>query len=336
MVPPLLVEEQSFELANSLIAEYNEKASKWGYAQIGLNESTREVNDPGYPFPEKGGLFTAFRVTQLQELYRQIMPLTESRMINIRYFRPLLENFCKSVSDVDTELVPYGAFLPHVFSTSYYKADKKIFYLGRDTYGWLRFDRMMSLYKEGKLWKYLNEVTYEVDADKALEWKNAAGAFWPFVLKLHIYIRTGKYVEDLLQMEEDSDERLSLNEIGYGNMNSMELLQSLKDEDAYVDEEVYAKVKELSAPLDRIKHILDAYSPDFIFIFNWVEADEIFEGLNVTWHEKHYIDDKLAVYTIEGYDTKIIWSSHPRRFSYLGENTESMVRLLGDKLNELI
>lgn len=336
MVPPLLVEEQSFELAKSLIAEYNEKASKWGYAQIGLNESTREVNDPGYPFPEKGGLFTAFRVTQLQELYRQIMPLTESRMINIRYFRPLLENFCKSVSDVDTELVPYGAFLPHVFSTSYYKADKKIFYLGRDTYGWLRFDRMMSLYKEGKLWKYLNEVTYEVDADKALEWKNAAGAFWPFVLKLHIYIRTGKYVEDLLQMEEDSDERLSLNEIGYGNMNSMELLQSLKDEDAYVDEEVYAKVKELSAPLDRIKHILDAYSPDFIFIFNWVEADEIFEGLNVTWHEKHYIDDKLAVYTIEDYDTKIIWSSHPRRFSYLGENTESMVRLLGDKLSELI
>lgn len=336
MVPPLLVEEQSFEFVKSLIAEYNEKASKWGYAQIGLNESTREVNDPGYPFPEKGGLFTAFRVTQLQELYRQIMPLTESRMINIRYFRPLLENFCKSVSDVDTELVPYGAFLPHVFSTSYYKADKKIFYLGRDTYGWLRFDRMMSLYKEGKLWKYLNEVTYEVDADKALEWKNAAGAFWPFVLKLHIYIRTGKYVEDLLQMEEDSDERLSLNEIGYGNMNSMELLQSLKDEDAYVDEEVYAKVKELSAPLDRIKHILDAYSPDFIFIFNWVEADEIFEGLNVTWHEKHYIDDKLAVYTIEGYDTKIIWSSHPRRFSYLGENTESMVRLLGDKLNELI
>ena len=336
MVPPLLVEEQSFELAKSLIAEYNEKASKWGYAQIGLNESTREVNDPGYPFPKKGGLFTAFRVTQLQELYRQIMPLTESRMINIRYFRPLLENFCKAVSDVDTELVPYGAFLPHVFSTSYYKADKKIFYLGRDTYGWLRFDRMMSLYKEGKLWKYLNEVTYEVDADKALEWKNAAGAFWPFVLKLHIYIRTGKYVEDLLQMEEDSDERLSLNEIGYGNMNSMELLQSLKDEDAYVDEEVYAKVKELSAPLDRIKHILDAYSPDFIFIFNWVEADEIFEGLNVTWHEKHYIDDKLAVYTIEGYDTKIIWSSHPHRFSYLGENTESMVRLLGDKLNELI
>lgn len=336
MVPPLLVEEQSFEFVKSLIAEYNEKASKWGYAQIGLNESTREVNDPGYPFPEKGGLFTAFRVTQLQELYRQIMPLTESRMINIRYFRPLLENFCKSVSDVDTELVPYGAFLPHVFSTSYYKADKKIFYLGRDTYGWLRFDRMMSLYKEGKLWKYLNEVTYEVDADKALEWKNAAGAFWPFLLKLHIYIRTGKYVEDLLQMEEDSDERLSLNEIGYGNMNSMELLQSLKDEDAYVDEEVYAKVKELSAPLDRIKHILDAYSPDFIFIFNWVEADEIFEGLNVTWHEKHYIDDKLAVYTIEGYDTKIIWSSHPRRFSYLGENTESMVRLLGDKLNELI
>ena len=336
MVPPLLVEEQSFELAKSLIAEYNEKAVKWGFKQIGYNEDTRELYNPGYPFSEGGGLFSGMRESKMQELYMRIRRLCESQSINIPYFRPLLEDFCKSVSDVDAELVPYGAFLPHVFSTSSYKADKKIFYLGRDTYGWLRFDRMMSLYKEGKLWKYLNEVTYEVDADKALEWKNAAGAFWPFVLKLHIYIRTGKYVEDLMALEEDSDERLSLNEIGYGNMNSMELLQSLKDEDAYVDEEVYSKVKELSAPLDRIKHILDAYSPDFIFIFNWVEADEIFEGLNVTWHERHYIDDKLAVYTIEGYDTKIIWSSHPHRFSYLGENTESMVRLLGDKLSELI
>ena len=336
MVPPLLVEEQSFELAKSLIAEYNEKAVKWGFKQIGYNEDTRELYNPGCPFSEGGGLFSGMRESKMQELYMRIRRLCESQSINIPYFRPLLEDFCKSVSDVDAELVPYGAFLPHVFSTSYYKADKKIFYLGRDTYGWLRFDRMMSLYKEGKLWKYLNEVTYEVDADKALEWKNAAGAFWPFVLKLHIYIRTGKYVEDLMALEEDSDERLSLNEIGYGNMNSMELLQSLKDEDAYVDEEVYSKVKELSAPLDRIKHILDAYSPDFIFIFNWVEADEIFEGLNVTWHERHYIDDKLAVYTIEGYDTKIIWSSHPHRFSYLGENTESMVRLLGDKLSELI
>ena len=336
MVPPLLVEEQSFELAKSLIAEYNEKAVKWGFKQIGYNEDTRELYNPGYPFSEGGGLFSGMRESKMQELYMRIRRLCESQSINIPYFRPLLEDFCKSVSDVDAELVPYGAFLPHVFSTSYYKADKKIFYLGRDTYGWLRFDRMMSLYKGGKLWKYLNEVTYEVDADKALEWKNAAGAFWPFVLKLHIYIRTGKYVEDLMALEEDSDERLSLNEIGYGNMNSMELLQSLKDEDAYVDEEVYSKVKELSAPLDRIKHILDAYSPDFIFIFNWVEADEIFEGLNVTWHERHYIDDKLAVYTIEGYDTKIIWSSHPHRFSYLGENTESMVRLLGDKLSELI
>jgi hypothetical protein len=139
-----------------------------------------------------------------------------------------------------------------------------------------------------------------------------------------------------MSLEDDSDERRSLYEIGYGNMNSMELQESLDNEGVDYDPKIYAKVKELSAPLDRIKHVLDAYSPDFIFIFNWVEADEIFEGLNVTWHEKHYIDDKLAVYTIEDYDTKIIWSSHPRRFSYLGENTESMVRLLGDKLSELI
>ena len=338
MVPPLLINEQNVELSRSLIAEYNEKAAKWGYDQIGFNEETREVNDPGYPFPEKGGLITAFRVTQLQELYKKIIPLSESRMINIPYFRPLLENFCNKFrhSGIDPDSIPYGVFLPYVFQTSYYKADRKIFYMGRDTYGWIPFNEMMRLYDNNNIWKYLNQTTYQVDDDKALEWGNSSGAFWPFILKLHIYIRPGKYVEDLSMLDESSDERLSLYEIGYGNMNAMELPESLDNEGVDYDPQAYAKVKELSTPFDRIKHILDAYSPDFIFIFNWVDAEEIFEGLNVTWHKEHYIDDKLAVYTIEGYSTKIIWSSHPRRFSFIGENTESMVRLLGNKFNELI
>ena len=338
MVPPLLVEEQSFELAKSLIAEYNEKAVKWGFKQIDYNEDTRELYDPGYPLSEGGGLFSGMRESKMQELYMRISRLCESRSINIPYFRPLLEDFCKQFrsTGIDADTIPYGVFVPYLFNTSYYRADNKIFYMGRDTYGWIPFNEMMRLYDDGNIWKYLNDTTLQVEDEQALSWKNASGAFWPFVLKLHIYIRTGKYVEDLMSLEDDSDERRSLYEIGYGNMNSMELQESLDNEGVDYDPKIYAKVKELSAPLDRIKHILDAYSPDFIFIFNWVEADEIFEGLNVTWHEKHYIDDKLAVYTIEDYDTKIIWSSHPRRFSYLGENTESMVRLLGDKLSELI
>ena len=338
MVPPLLVEEQSFELAKSLITEYNEKAVKWGFKQIGYNEDTRELYDPGYPFSEGGGLFSGMRESKMQELYMRISRLCESRSIIIPYFRPLLEDFCKQFrsTGIDADTIPYGVFVPYLFNTSYYRADKKIFYMGRDTSGWIPFNEMMRLYDDGNIWKYLNDTTLQVEDEQALSWKNASGAFWPFVLKLHIYIRTGKYVEDLMSLEDDSDERRSLYEIGYGNMNSMELQESLDNEGVDYDPKIYAKVKELSAPLDRIKHILDAYSPDFIFIFNWVEADEIFEGLNVTWHEKHYIDDKLAVYTIEDYDTKIIWSSHPRRFSYLGENTESMVRLLGDKLSELI
>ena len=140
----------------------------------------------------------------------------------------------------------------------------------------------------------------------------------------------------LLKPTTDVGSQVIVNGKSIGNMNAMELPESLDNEGVDYDPQAYAKVKELSTLFDRIKHILDAYSPDFIFIFNWVDAEGIFEGLNVTWHKEHYIDDKLAVYTIEGYSTKIIWSSHPRRFSFIGENTESMVRLLGNKLNELI
>lgn len=336
MVPPLLINEQSFDLAKSLIAEYNEKADKWGYDRIAYNEETRELYDPGYPF-SRGGLLSGMKESKMQQLYMEISRLCESRLINVPYFRPLLEDFCRNVASigVDPDNIPYGVFVPYVFNTSYYKADKKIFYMGRDTYGWIPFNDMMRLYDCDQIWKYLNNTTCQVDDEIALTWKNSAGAFWPFVLKLHIYIRTGKYVEDLADLDESSDERLSLYEIGYGNMNSMELQESLVNEGIDFEPQTYAKVKKLSEPLDRIKHILDAYSPDFIFIFNWVEAEELFEGVNVTWQKEHYIDDKLAVYTIEGYNTKIIWSTHPRRFSFIGENNESMVKLLGSKLNEL-
>ena len=58
--------------------------------------------------------------------------------------------------------------MPYVFNTSYYKADKKIFYMGRDTYGWIPFNDMMRLYDCDQIWKYLNNTTCQVEDDLAV------------------------------------------------------------------------------------------------------------------------------------------------------------------------
>ena len=91
MVPPLLINEQSFDLAKSLIAEYNEKDDKWGYDRIAYNEETRELYDPGYPF-SRGGFLSGMKESKIQQLYMEISRLCESRLINVPYFRPLLED----------------------------------------------------------------------------------------------------------------------------------------------------------------------------------------------------------------------------------------------------
>lgn len=72
------------------------------------------------------------------------------------------------------------------------------------------------------------------------------------------------------------------------------------------------------------------YHPDFIFIFNWEERDDVFEGMDFEWQKVYYKDKLQAVYTLPGYSTKVIWTSHPRRYSYLGTNIEEMAGSLAD------
>lgn len=253
----------------------------------------------------------------------------------VNYFKPKLEQFCKNISDYRNCGCPHGLFIPYVLS-DYNDAIQKIFYMGQDTYGWVEFDQMMSYFDQNNLEEYLKENTSAVDVNKMLEWKNQAGSFWTLIVKLHLFIRTGRYIEDITTLE-DKD-RSILSEIGYGNLNSFELpstLQNLGDWDRIKQDE-YWKIKKESSSFDKIKHILEVYKPNLIFIFNWAERDDIFDGLNVKWHKEFYEDGKRAVYTIEGYNTKIIWSSHPRRFSFLGTNISNMIPYLTETYTQTL
>ena len=158
-----------------------------------------------------------------------------------------------------------------------------------------------------------------------LGWKNNAGSFWTMVAKLHLLIRTGRYTEDIMQIS--AADKVILEEIGYGNINAIEQQTSLSKEgywEAITSLDGYCQIREAGRPFEKLKSVIEAYHPDFIFIFNWEERDDVFEGMDFEWQKVYYKDKLQAVYTLPGYSTKVIWTSHPRRYSYLGTNIEEM------------
>ena len=258
--------------------------------------------------------------------------------INVDYYKPLLKQFLKANKQLCVESgYPWGLFIPYVFP-KYKNAPLKIFYVGRDSYSWKNMEIMLESFDKDNLERYFSENASAVYLDKCLEWGNGSGAFWSFVNKLHLYIRTGQ-IKDLKDLTEE--DKTILQEVGYGNVNCMELNQTLlynegwSVEDFDLDKLYSLRVQ--SKIFDKISHIIKAYTPDVVVILNWDNyADYYLDEFNFIWQKNLFIDSKQAVYLSEETKTKVIWSSHPNRFKFLGENQESMVQQLGDLLLSLI
>ena len=211
--------------------------------------------------------------------------------INTDYFKPFLQAFCEKTQPLYTCGYPWGPFVPYTMPR-YNDADVKIFYMGRDTYYWVEQEELFEAFTNHVLEDYLGKNAACVDVEKMLGWKNNAGSFWTMVAKLHLLIRTGRYTEDIMQIS--AADKVILEEIGYGNINAIEQQTSLSKE---------------------------GY---------WEERDDVFEGMDFEWQKVYYKDKLQAVYTLPGYSTKVIWTSHPRRYSYLGTNIEEMAGSLAD------
>ena len=77
--------------------------------------------------------------------------------INKEYFLPLVEDFCEAAEEIGSDGYPrHGLFIPYTFE-NYHSAQKKIFYMGRDTAGWIKFEEMIEDYKNGSLNEYLDK-----------------------------------------------------------------------------------------------------------------------------------------------------------------------------------
>lgn len=239
--------------------------------------------------------------------------------INLASLNRELQEFCENAVKYYDCGYPYGPFIPYAMP-GYASAAVKIFYIGRDTYGWVDKSALTEAFDNGIMSDYLAANSCIVTPEKLTgntSWTSNPTSFWGFVTRLHLLISTGKYRErtDML----DDAGKTALSQIGYGNLNSIELPETLGDAwNTISPVSSYWSIRKEARRFEKIKLILDTFAPDCIFILSWTDRDDIFDGLNVNWHQEWYKDDLLALYTVEGYDTKIIWTAHPRRFAYLG------------------
>ena len=257
------------------------------------------------------------------------------------YFVPLLKEFCEKTLAQYDKVYDQGPFIPYTMA-NYDSAPVKIMYVGRDTYYWEPVETLKKAYQENKLENYLKANANCVDVDKMLTWKNNSGSFWNMVDKLHLLIRTGKYYTDITSIGEE--EINILKEIGYGNLHSIELLQTLAkryEEPGIIATPEYLKICKAAKPFEMIKSIIEAYPPHYIFVFSWIEKNDFFDDTDFLWQENMYIEDSVnkkyrAVYLSKQYKTKVIWTLHPNalwRRGFKKEDVEDLIQFLARTYN---
>jgi len=251
-----------------------------------------------------------------------------SRKTDLLFLEPLRE----VLAELDGEQglpYPHGIFLPHV-TKGYENAPLKIFYYGLDTRTWMGDDAtnrwgyqvMMDLYRAGRLEEYITKWnnSWPPSAKNILAWKNGI-AFWPFVIRLHLLMTKGEWVDDLTNLPKSLTNEIMT--FGYGNINPVEVRASLKKEywwdgdvekscwDAITNVNAYKKASRMAKEKILFKDILETFSPDCVFIHTWSWSEDwFFKELDWHGHDVHRAG-KWAVYTIDGYKTKVLCMPHP-------------------------
>ncbi len=243
-------------------------------------------------------------------------------------FDPLLRQFCQDTEQIQIDENFSSIFLPHTMS-GYDKADKKIFYFGRDTNGWLPTKYLMQNFKDQRLDKYIDETSSWINDYGFLDYnKNSAYGFWTLSMKLHLKL---KGITDNIRIDKtfyDHEYIDLLNDFGYGNTNAIEVQKSLQNQGIWqtLDKSKYWQVKEKSKIFDKLIHTIKAYHPDLVFIFNWACDEKLFlEGLNYINEKLDLINNQFWVYTLNDTKTKIVWTIHPRTLSFNGYNTDKLI-----------
>lgn len=241
-----------------------------------------------------------------------------------------LKSFGDAVKDcrADDKVLPWSPMLPYVYPNypQYSESENlpRYFYIGRDTYGWDigggGFSDFFEKYDADDFEGYLLKNCTALTTEKRMNaWDGYVGSFWYVVNMLHLRLRLGQIPDMRCSTQ---DKMRLLDEIGYGNLNSIELPDTLQKQDCWedIDKDKYWKIKESSETfLDRYDLVQDAFSPTVSIIMTWTgAADKYFRNLNY----QKIADEtqgklKVEVYLIQnnmGRKSIVVWTYHP---SYL-------------------
>lgn len=252
-------------------------------------------------------------------------------------YKQLIIDFCNETKIYKNKIDIPGLFLPHGLS-NFDTAEKKYFYVGRDTNGWGSLDELLTDFEDNNVEKYIEDNNgWPETVDDFLEYtNNKSGGFWTLASKLHL--RLHGIIEDIsINLDIKEDYKDILEGMGYGNLNSIETHQSLKNRGKWdcIDQSIYWDIKSKSRRFDKLKYILDIYNPDYIFIFNWDADEELaFSDIDVEWIKEEHIPDICSTYNIKGFNTKIVWTIHPRNLSFKSMNIDELIQIICERIKK--
>lgn len=264
----------------------------------------------------------------------------------IKEYEMILEQFAHGTGEIYKDSnYPYGPFIPYVFE-NYCSAPKKVFFMGQDTYCWVKAEEYLSLMESSNYKGYISKNSNIVTGERLLcspdeidshgyDGMDSGSGFWGFVQKAYIYYRTDKYYPTLKSCSPDI--RKHIYEIGYSEAFSIELPKSLENEGCWnnIDHEKYFKIANDAKPLVDAKRLIDIYEPDAIVLLNW--SDDVDCFINLTKEESHVI--KKSVLTVDIFKenkTKLFWMRHPSNFHRMGYNDEEMAEILVSAMKQYI
>lgn len=244
-----------------------------------------------------------------------------------RVFKPLLRQFCEETRPIGMDGNFSTVFLPHTMP-DYHRVERKIFYFGRDTYGWAPTSQLMRAHDANDHMGYLAETSQWARRFGFLEYnRNKSSGFWTMAMRLHLRL---KGITENLSIGANLPEGHyeCINDFGWGNTNAIEVPQSLNNQGVWesLDKDKYWAVKQRSKRFDKLAHTINAFRPDLVFVFNWdCNEEEFLEGLNYQGRRMDLLGNHFLTYHLPDTDTRVIWTVHPSAARWLGYGTDSVI-----------
>lgn len=270
-------------------------------------------------------------------------------MINKDFYREFVSGFCKKLQELPEKCHPEsGIFIPYTFD-KYTEAEKKIFFVGIDTAGWIKTTEMLNDFSNNNIDSYLEKNSKVVTVqgenqdgtdrhsfDKNNSWRcNHMSRFWPFCQKLYIYIMTGEWV-NVTDFEKKHYDLLE--GAAYGNLSLVEVkkgwLGALKGYEK-IDKKFVKDLRSYVRKMERFEALFEAYeTPDLVIVLGERgKRMDVLEGLGA----KQIASNEYAdIFELENYPTKIIWTSHPSARRKTKSFREGVLPALGNSARKLL